>query len=430
MPCSISENNTCCGIDCCNMSARERHLLGGGKAPAKPNISLGAALVDIKVAITPTEHTALERHRSNLLNLETADLLLDVLGPNGLQLVSAFELTIIRSKRGDTQFELDVVGKMQQVLHVAALHPDGKGFLKLVEGLRRDGIDGAHLAAALVETEHAERTATQSVVLRAFYEGLGGDRWHHNEHWLSEAPGVVMGDWFGVDVDERNNVVALRLDSNNLVGALPECIGELKHLRELHIGCNNLGAPLPARLGGLSSLTVLHAHRSSLTGPIPESVGELGMLEELWLQANELTGHIPDEIGSCHRLQRLELWSNKLNGAIPDALGRCVALAELKLWSNQLTGAIPDSIGLLQALNELNLRSNRLSGVIPDSIGKCKQLIQLYLQSNQLAGSVPDSLANCAFLYKVAVWGNELQNLEETRLLLQSTLGQQIHFSF
>ena len=413
------------------MSARERKVLGGGATPAQPNISLGTALLNIKVAITPTENTAINRHRSDLLNLPTADLLLDVLGPNGAQLISAFELTIIRSKRGDTQFELDEVGKMQQVLNIATLHPDGRGFAKLVAGLRHQGIEGDDLAAALVATEHAERIATQAKVLKAFFEGLGGERWHHNNGWLGdgdEAAGRGLETWFGVDVEDYN-VVALRLDSNNLVGALPDSIGELKHLRELHIGCNQIG-PLPEGLGGLDSLTVLHAHRSGIPGCIPESIGELARMEELWLQANELTGRIPDEIGNCQRLQRLELWSNKLHGEIPASIGRCVALAELKLFSNQLTGRIPDSIGLLQALNELNLRSNRLSGSIPDSIGKCKQLIQLYLQSNKLQGSVPDSLANCEFLYKVSVWGNELQRLDETRLLLLNQLGRQIHFAF
>lgn len=390
------------------------------------HISLGKALVDVKVTLTPTQSTAVERHRSDLMNIERAEALLDVLGPDGQHLLSAFEIEVIRSRRGNTSFELDRVGKMQQVLNVVCLFPEsGVAFDRLLAGLRHEQIGEQRLAAQIESTEQQERRAAQARVLQDFYHALGGKQWHHDTNWLTDAP---LSSWYGLELED-GNVWSIRLDSNNLRGNLPPSIGELKALRELHVGCNELG-PLPDAIGGLTSLRVLHAHRSAIPGAIPESLGELRALEELWLQANALEGSIPDSIGGCKSLQRLELWSNMLTGHIPEGIGRLNKLAEFKAWSNKLSGPIPGAIGLLGELVELNLRSNHLSGTIPDALGKCHQLIQCYLQSNHLEGRIPDSITECRFLYKLSVWGNHLEGLEDTRRLMLDVLGRQVHFSF
>ena len=62
---------------------------------------------------------------------------------------------------------------------------------------------------------------------------------------------------------------------------LPESIGQLSHLVELHLD-HNLIQTLPATIGYLSSLAELHLQNNPITA-LPESIGQLQSLRRLYL---------------------------------------------------------------------------------------------------------------------------------------------------
>lgn len=64
--------------------------------------------------------------------------------------------------------------------------------------------------------------------LEALYEATGGPAWVHSENWLMDAP---VGDWYGVQVDERGRAVELYLNANGLRGRIPP------ELRRHHVIC-------------------------------------------------------------------------------------------------------------------------------------------------------------------------------------------------
>ncbi|KAG2670665.1 hypothetical protein I3760_14G096900 [Carya illinoinensis] len=81
---------------------------------------------------------------------------------------------------------------------------------------------------------------------------------------------------------------------------------------------------------------------NNLIGPIPEELGELKLLNVLNLSNNVFTGLIPSSLGKLSHLESLDLSSNELTGEIPLQLADgLIFLSVLNLSFNQLFGRIP-----------------------------------------------------------------------------------------
>jgi hypothetical protein len=110
--------------------------------------------------------------------------------------------------------------------------------------------------------------------LEVLYKTTEGDRWKHRVGWLG-APGSEC-NWHGVicgsSDDGSMRIMDLDLYENDLAGAIPKEIGNLRKLKFLNLGMNYL------------------------TGAIPSTLGELGDLESLTLFGNHLSGLVPDPL--------------------------------------------------------------------------------------------------------------------------------------
>ena len=51
--------------------------------------------------------------------------------------------------------------------------------------------------------------------LVALYDVTNGDDWDDSTNWLSDAP---VCDWYGIDCNNDNDVIAIELNINNLHG--------------------------------------------------------------------------------------------------------------------------------------------------------------------------------------------------------------------
>lgn len=175
-----------------------------------------------------------------------------------------------------------------------------------------------------------EDSAPERSALKAFYEAAGGAGWTRSDNWDSDKP---LGEWYGVETDDKGHVVALRLPKNNLSGTISEKIADLKFLRDLDLSRNDL----------VGELTVIEGQdvRSDLDG--------LTALETIDLSHNRITGQqMPAKWGALERLRVINLSSNLLQGdAFPPAWdvfftnGRTV---DLILNDNNLAGRIPTSL--------------------------------------------------------------------------------------
>ena len=247
---------------------------------------------------------------------------------------------------------------------------------------------------------HEGPSAADTVALMALYNSAGGDDWSENTSWGTATPLITWGQ---VNTDSNGRVTGLELGNNNLVGTLPDELGDLTELTTLYLWGNGLSGPIPD-LSGLTGLTHLVLSSNQLTGEIAW-LGGLTKLTTVYLWGNELSGPIPDLTGLT-ALIYLSLSQNKLTGELPDVSG-LTKLQELYLWGNQLSGTLPD-LSSLTALKHLSLSENLLTGKIPASLGDLTTLSTLYLRDNEFSGSIPD-LRRISPLFELDLEGNKLR---------------------
>ena len=245
--------------------------------------------------------------------------------------------------------------------------------------------------------------------LSAFYTATGGDNWRRNDNWdITRIPTErELNTWVGVDLYE-GWLVGLRLDQNNLTGAIPPEVGNLSQLSRLRLPANKLTGEIPPELANLKQLKWLTLFHNDLTGPIPPELGSLEQLQDLLLQWNSLSGSIPPEFGNLEQLRRLYLHYNSLSGPIPPELGNLAQLKDVLLDGNSLSGSIPPELGNLEQLRRLSLYENSLSGSIPPELGNLEQMVELWLDENSLSGSIPPELGNLEQLQELRLNGNSL----------------------
>ena len=160
--------------------------------------------------------------------------------------------------------------------------------------------------------------ATDREILEMLHAATDGRDWIDSRNWLTDAP---LGEWRGVEVDERGRVVELRLWDNGLAGRLPPELGDLAHLEYLRLSDNGLTGAIPPEFAGLSGLTHLTLDGNALSGRLPPELGTLSALEELRVENNDLSGPLPPELGGLASLRGLGLTGNpRMAGPLPAEL--------------------------------------------------------------------------------------------------------------
>jgi len=192
---------------------------------------------------------------------------------------------------------------------------------------------------------------------------------------------------------------------SNLVGEIPDTIGEMAALEHLDLSRNNLSGKIPSGLFMPKNLSKVFLYKNKLSGEIPRVVEALN-IDVVDLSENHLTGTIPDDFGRLTKLSGLSLFLNQLSGTIPDSIGRLPGLIILKLFDNNLSGTLSPDFGRYSMLKEFQVSSNRLTGQLPQHLGENRRLVGVVAFNNDLSGELPQSLENCNNLIIVNVHNN------------------------
>ena len=197
-------------------------------------------------------------------------------------------------------------------------------------------------AAVDTDAELEPEGPTDRDILIALYDATNGDNWTNNTNWCTNAP---LSEWYGVTLDySQERVQYIHLSYNNLVGSIPEEIGNLTELYTLDLSGNTLTGEIPSSIGNMHILGYLYLNNNQLTGSIPQEIGNLSDLRACYIYENQLMGNIPSEFGNLINLEYCYLFGNQLTGEVPETLSRLTKLQAMDFSDNMLGGDVPEAV--------------------------------------------------------------------------------------
>ena len=197
-------------------------------------------------------------------------------------------------------------------------------------------------AAVDTDAELEPEGPTDRDILIALYDATNGDNWTNNTNWCTDAP---LSEWYGVTLDySQERVQYIHLSYNNLVGSIPEEIGNLTELYTLDLSGNTLTGEIPSSIGNMHILGYLYLNNNQLTGSIPQEIGNLSDLRACYIYENQLMGNIPSEFGNLINLEYCYLFGNQLTGEVPETLSRLTKLQAMDFSDNMLGGDVPEAV--------------------------------------------------------------------------------------
>lgn len=342
-----------------------------------------------------------------------------------------------------------------------------------------------YLQATITNVQTAGCNADDWNALKQLYISTNGDNWINNTNWELLKQDSIPEDCsfrglHGITFDNTERVTTINLYKNNLVGTIPDEIGDLSNLIYLDLGFNSLSDSLNTEIGNLTALEVLFLDNNQFVGGIPFSFSKLEKLAQLKLQNNFLGGCYYQQfakwcelfslgnvtisegnnfdatfedfcetfngvclIEKCHINDWLALkqfynstngdsWIDNLNWDIVKNeytpidcdlrklrgvnLNTAGRVMVLDLYENNLSGHIPNQINNLTELLHLDLGYNSITDTIPSAISELTKLNSLYLDNNKLNGIIPATLGNMTNLFELYLNNNNLAGCPDTNL--------------
>ena len=131
-------------------------------------------------------------------------------------------------------------------------------------------------------------------ILCELYNNMGGAQWTHSENWCTGKP---LSEWYGISLNEENQINALELPSNNISGEIPDVIFELPSLEKIDLSKNTLTGKLDVRWSQFENLRTLNLSSNHFTGNIPAVFDIMfGNGIDIILYDNYLSGNISNTI--------------------------------------------------------------------------------------------------------------------------------------
>ncbi|KAM1047001.1 hypothetical protein ACFX2C_026426 [Malus domestica] len=199
----------------------------------------------------------------------------------------------------------------------------------------------------------------------------------------------------------------LWIRQSNVIGELPETLGEMEALEVIDLAINRLSGRIPNGLFTPKNLSIVYLYMNILSGEVPQVI-ESWNLSIFDISENTLTGTIPEEYGNLTKLTELALFLNDFSGEIPKSIGRLPNLRAFRIFNNKFSGTLAPEFGKYSKLEAFEVCVNRLTGKLPDDLCYWGKLEDVIAYGNYLSGELPSSLGNCSSLKTVNVQDNML----------------------
>ncbi|MED6125699.1 hypothetical protein PIB30_071101 [Stylosanthes scabra] len=160
-------------------------------------------------------------------------------------------------------------------------------------------------------------------------------------------------------------------EGEGLTGPI-DVVSSMIFLRQLWLHGNQFNGRIPHDIGNLTSLQELNLNSNQLVGLIPESLAEME-LELLVLNNNMFMGNDPCtgpwfglSCNSNHQVTKINLPRHELNGTLSPSLAKLDSLLEIRLEGNNITGMVPSNFSELKSLRLFELSENHLEPPLPN----------------------------------------------------------------
>lgn len=207
--------------------------------------------------------------------------------------------------------------------------------------------------------------------------------------WMNSLEGTIPST-----VTQMHPLVVFDLSYNSLTGSLPDALGSsLPALLALYLNNNFLSGQLTDDLGGLSTVTDFYLDTNAFSGTFPAAWSGLSSVVTMFVMFNQITGTLPSEWGNLQNLEYIQLSVNHVTGTFPSGWFNLPSLETMYLGTNALTGTLPKELAAMPRLHTFSLRTNHLTGTIPEEFGS-SQVTYLRLFDNKMVGTIPPSFSN------------------------------------
>ncbi|PPS10253.1 hypothetical protein GOBAR_AA10400 [Gossypium barbadense] len=218
----------------------------------------------------------------------------------------------------------------------------------------------------------------------------------------------------------------LNLENNHLTGKIPPTLGYTDPFM-LNLRNNSMFGELPSTLQNSRDLIMIDLSENHFSGSVPAWIGDkLSSLVILSLRSNNFVGHIPHKICDLQFLQNLDLSQNNISGVIPKCFNNFSAMATKNKTNNEVSAPLvidfpfyfkallvlkgrEDEYGsTLGLVTNIDLSANNLTGEIPKEIGSLVGLLSLNFSGNLLTGNIPDNIGNMELMESLDLSMNQL----------------------
>lgn len=248
--------------------------------------------------------------------------------------------------------------------------------------------------AATLDSQAGDEIALQDV-----YNNTAGVNWFNNADWSSSIDLSAVTP-FGVEkefIGGEWRVTSLILRSNNLVGTLPESLGNLKRCVWLITKDNFLTGQVPVNIYQMTELKYLYLSGSVADPSLSDSGLHPGKTSP---ETNTFAGSIlPPEWGQLPNIDIIELAQSQVEGPLPKEWGQLSTLRKLYLngsrveggWpGGNITGPLPPEWSGMTNIIQLTIGDNRgLTGILPPEWASMP-MIHFRLPAHGLNSTIPD----------------------------------------
>jgi Leucine-rich repeat (LRR) protein len=202
------------------------------------------------------------------------------------------------------------------------------------------------------------------------------------------------------------NLKSVALQYCEFSGTIQSWIGQLGQLTTLAVGNNRFYGTLPDSFANLSNLSFLALDdNNELKGNIELFKG-MKKLKTLYMEDNFFDGELFDIVEHWPNLVELDMSRNMITGTLPASVFNHPSMGVADLHGNYIFGEFPEDIFENTALQGLSLHQNSLKGSIPDRIAYLSNMKHLDLSFNRLTGTIPDTFGMMTELRYLATSGN------------------------